>query len=119
MADLLSDARKAIPEIASAFADWPDAVSTARNILAHQPTSPPSITPEQFIDLLVALSYSIAWVLRTNLLNEAGFDPQTLQDAYRDSSSYGHHLANTRSLLNGDPYAAAPASPIVVIRRMR
>ena len=76
------------------------------------PTLPPSVTPEQFIDLLVALGYSIAWVLRTNLLNEAGFDPQTLQDAYRDSSSYGHHLANTRSLLNGGPYAAGPALPL-------
>ena len=30
MADLLNDACKAIPQIASAFADWPDALSTAR-----------------------------------------------------------------------------------------
>jgi hypothetical protein len=111
MADLLSDARKAIPGIGAAFADWPGAVSAARNILVHQPTLPGDVTADQFVDLLIALSYSIAWVLRTNLLNEAGIDSRTLQEAYRESSVYGHHIANTRTLLEGGPYAAAPELP--------
>jgi hypothetical protein len=105
MADLLDDARRSIPEIGSAFADWPDAVSTARDLLAHQPPMDGETSTGEFRDLLIALSYSIAWVLRTNLLNKAGFDAQTLQEAYRYSSAYGHHLANTRTLLATGPYA--------------
>lgn len=106
MADLLNDARMAIPEIGAAFADWPDAVSAARNILVHQPALPPSVTSDQFLELLIALSYSISWVLRTNLLNEAGFDPLTLQRAYHDSSAYRHHVTNTRMSLADGPFGA-------------
>jgi hypothetical protein len=112
MEDLLADGRRTIPEIGAAFADWPGAVSMARNLLAHQPTLPDNVNSSEFLDLLIALSYSIAWVLRTNLLNQAGFDPPTLQEAYRDSSAYGHHLANTRTLLAGGPYAATPQLPL-------
>ncbi|QLL08997.1 HEPN domain-containing protein [Mycobacterium vicinigordonae] len=108
MNDLLTDAQRSIPSLGRGFADWPDAVSTARNILAHQPSLPKNIDDEQFLDLLIALSYSITWVLRTNMLNKAGFDSPTMQEGYRYSSSYGHHLANTRTLLAGSPWAAAP-----------
>jgi hypothetical protein len=106
MDDLLTDARRTIPSLGAAFNDWPDAVSTARNNMAHQPWLPDNEDDDQFIDLLIALSYSIAWVLRTNLLNKAGFDADAMQEGYRDSSSYGHHLANTRMLLAGGPWAA-------------
>lgn len=108
MNDLLTDAQCSIPSLGAGFADWPDAVSTARNILAHQPSLTKNIDNEQFLDLLIALSYSITWVLRTNMLNKAGFDAPTMQEGYRYSSSYGHHLANTRTLLAGSPWAAAP-----------
>ena len=114
MADLMDDARRSIPEIGAAFADWPAAVSTARNLLAHQPPLEGNTSTDEFLDLLIALSYSIAWVLRTNLLNKAGFDPQTLQEAYRYSSAYGHHLANTRTLLVSGPYAARPELPLAI-----
>lgn len=106
MDDLLTDARCTIPSLGAGFKDWPDAVSTARNNMAHQPWLPDNVDDDQFMDLLIALSYSIAWVLRTNLLNKAGFDVDTMQEGYRDSSSYGHHLANTRTLLAGGPWAA-------------
>ncbi|MCV7000691.1 HEPN domain-containing protein [Mycolicibacterium alvei] len=104
MEDLLTDARRSIPSLGAGFADWPNAVSTARNLMAHQPSLPDDVDADQFLDLLVALSYSIAWVLRTNMLNKAGFDVPTMQEGYRDSSSYGHHLANTRMLLAGSPW---------------
>lgn len=107
MDDLLNDARRSIPSLGTGFADWPDAVSTARNLMAHQPSLPNDVDDGQFLDLLIALSYSIAWVLRTNMLKKAGFDASTMQEAYRDSSSYGHHLANTRMLLAGGPWAAS------------
>lgn len=106
MDHLLADARRSIPSLGSFFADWPDAVSTARNLMAHQPSLPEDVDYFQFLDLLIALSYSIAWVLRTNLLIKAGFDAPTMQEAYSNSSSYGHHLANTRELLMGSPWAA-------------
>jgi hypothetical protein len=108
MDDLLTDARRSIPSLGAGFADWPDAVSTARNLMAHQPSLPNDVDNDQFLDLLIALSYSIAWVLRTNMLNKAGFDAPTMQEGYRDSSSYGHHLANTRMLLAGGPWADDP-----------
>jgi hypothetical protein len=81
--------------------------------LRTSPRCPTLLIAADFLDLLIALSYSIAWVLRTNLLNQAGFDPQTLQQAFRDSSAYGHHLANTRTLLADSPYAATPQLPLV------
>lgn len=106
MDDLITDARRSIPSLGAGFADWPDAVSEARNRMAHQPSLPDDVDDRQFLDLLIALNYSIAWVLRTNLLNKAGFDALTMQKGYSDSSSYGHHLANTRSMLAGGPWAA-------------
>jgi hypothetical protein len=63
-----------------------------RNILAHQGTQSDADSIDQFYDILIALSYSIAWVLRTVLLVEAGFDAATLQEAYRCSSAYNHHI---------------------------
>jgi len=108
MNDLLTDARRSIPNLGAGFADWPDAVSTARNLMAHQPSLPDDVDDDQFLNLLIALSYSIAWVLRTNMLNKAGFDAPTMQEGYRYSSSYGHHLANTRRLLAGSPWSADP-----------
>lgn len=106
MDDMLADAQRAIPSLGAAFDDWSGAVTMARNLMAHQPALPDGVDPDQFLDLLIALSYSIAWVLRTNLLVKARFDPATLRQGYGDSSSYGHHLANTRVLLAGSPWAA-------------
>lgn len=106
MAEIVSTAEAAVPDIVSAFADWPKALKDARNILAHQRALPYSESIDQFYDLLIALSYSIAWVLRTVLLVEAGIDAPTLQAAYRQWSQYTHRLANTRSLLAGSRHAA-------------
>jgi hypothetical protein len=81
-------------------------VSDARNTLAHQGTQAHNETIDQFYDLLIALGYSIAGVLRTVVLLQAGIDAATLQHACKDSSRYNHHIANTGSLLAGGPYAA-------------
>jgi hypothetical protein len=97
MTDLIEDAQTSIPNIAVNFSDWPAAVKDARNKLAHEGTG--AGDDSEFVDLLIALSYSIAWVLRTVLLKQAGFDPPTLQAGYRDSSRYNHHITNTRYLL--------------------
>ncbi|WP_079261814.1 HEPN domain-containing protein [Mycobacteroides abscessus] len=114
MADFVAEAQSIIPGIVGAFNDWPAAVKDIRNILAHQGTELHSETLDQFHDVLIALSYSIPWVLRTVLLARAGFDPATLREAYELSSQYNLHLANTRNLLIGGPYAQtatdAPAS---------
>lgn len=110
MAELASVAQAAIPNIVSEFADWPKAVKDARNILVHQGTQPPGETLDQFHDLLIALGYSIAWVLRTVPLVEAGFDGATLQDAYGNFSPYTHHIANVRNLLAGSRYSAATSA---------
>ncbi|RIS51807.1 HEPN domain-containing protein [Mycobacteroides abscessus] len=105
MTDFAAEAQTIIPGIVGAFNDWPAAVKNMRNILAHNGTEPYSETVDQFHDVLIALSYSIPWVLRTVLLARAGFDPATLQEAYELSSQYNLHAANTRSLLAGGPYA--------------
>ena len=105
MTDLIEDAQGSIPNIAVNFGDWPAAVKDARNTLAHEGTG--TGDDLQFVDLLIALSYSIAWVLRTVLLKHAGFGPPTLQAAYADSSRYNHHITNTGYLLAGSPYAAS------------
>ena len=107
MADIASTAQGAIPDIVAEFADWPLAVKDARNTLAHEGTHRDSETIDQFYDLLIALSYSLVWVLRTVLLVEAGFSAETLREAYAESSSYEHHITNVRELLSGTAYAAA------------
>lgn len=106
MAELADVAKSAIPNIVEEFADWPAAVKDARNILAHHGTQPPGETLDQLHDLLIALGYSIAWVLRTVLLVEAGFDGATLRDAYSNFSRYTHHIANVRNLLAASSYHA-------------
>lgn len=106
MAELAGVAQAAVPNVVDEFLDWPKAVKYARNILVHQGTQPPGETLDQFHDLLIALGYSIAWVLRTVLLVEAGFDSATLQFAYGNFSRYNHHIANVRGLLAGSRYAA-------------
>ncbi|MBO0881241.1 MAG: hypothetical protein J2P17_13010 [Mycobacterium sp.] len=109
MSDLIEDAQSSIPGIAVNFSNWPAAVTDARNTLAHRGTGPGDPTG-QFVDLLIALGYSIPWVLRTVLLKQAGFNPPALQAAYADSSRYNHHITNTRYLLAGSPYAASENS---------
>jgi hypothetical protein len=78
------------------------AVGLAQCAIRRGGTEPHSETIDQFYDLLIALSYSIPWVLRTVLLLEAGLDVATLQEAYRDPSAYNHHITNTRNLLAGN-----------------
>lgn len=106
MQDLVEDAQKSIPTIVANFADWPGVVKYARNTLAHKGTEPQSDSTDQFYDLLIALSYSIAWLLRTILLRRAGFDAASIQKAYGESSAYNHHITNTTNLLAGGTYAA-------------
>jgi hypothetical protein len=106
MAQFAEDAQAAIPNIVASFRDWPAAVKDARNTLAHKGTEPHSETIDQFYDLLIALSYSIPWVLRTILLLQAEVDASTLREAYELSSAYDHHITNTRNLFVGGPYAA-------------
>jgi hypothetical protein len=106
MADLAGVAQRAAPSIVLAFADWPKAVKDARNILAHQGTQSESESLDQFYDPLIALGYSIKWVLRTVLLIEAGIDAPTIQGAYELSSNYNLSIANAKNLLAGSPYAA-------------
>jgi hypothetical protein len=106
MDDLIEDAQGSVPGIAVNFSDWPAAVKDARNTLAHEGTGPGDPSG-QFVDLLIALGYSVPWVLRTVLLKQAGFDAPSLQAGYADSSRYNHHITNTRYLLAGSPYAAS------------
>ncbi|WNG82392.1 hypothetical protein C6A86_001400 [Mycobacterium sp. ITM-2016-00316] len=106
MSDLVGMAQAAIPDIVNEFADWPDAVKFARNMLVHQGTQPPGEPLDQFHDLLIALGYSIAWVLRTVLLVHAGLDGNTLRNAYGNFSRYTHHIANVKDVLSGSQYAA-------------
>ena len=111
MQDLVEVAERAVPGIRASFSDWPDAVVKARNILVHHGTNPLKEF-ESFIDLLAALKYSLAWVLRTVLLDRAGIDHLAIQNGYRDWSAYRLHLANVRQhLLASGGYAADGLQP--------
>jgi hypothetical protein len=111
MKDLAEVAEHAVPGITASFTDWPDAVVYARNVLAHQGTK--SLDEfETFLEVLIALKYSLAWVLRTVLLDRAGIDPVALQDGYKHSSAYRLHLANVRlHLLASGRHAADGLQP--------
>jgi hypothetical protein len=112
MRDLVDIAERVVPGITESFKDWPDAVCKARNTLAHQGNE--SLDDfEMFFELLVAVQYSLVWVLRTVLLDRAGIDPETIQFGYRwNGTAYGMHLANVRShLLASGRYAAEGLTP--------
>ena len=96
MQELVDVAEHAVPGITDSFKDWPGAVVHARNTLAHRGTQSLGDEFEAVLELLIAIRYSLRWVLRTVLLDRAGIDPPTIQDGYRDSSAYGYHLANVR-----------------------
>ena len=112
MQELVDVAEHAVPGITDSFKDWPDAVVHARNTLAHRGTQSLGDEFEAVLELLIAIRYSLRWVLRTVLLDRAGIDPPTIQDGYRDSSVYGYHLANVRHhLLASGHYAADGLQP--------
>jgi hypothetical protein len=107
LADLVNTARDAIPGIVSPFADWPKSVQIARNTLAHRGNDSYDKDIDQFYDLLIALGYSIPWVLRTTLLLKAGLDSEALREAYKRSSAYNNHITNCRNLLAGGPHGGS------------
>jgi hypothetical protein len=107
MQELVDVAEHAVPGITDSFSDWPAAVEYARNTLAHSGTQSLGSEFEANLDLLIAVKYSLRWVLRTVLLDQAGFDASMIQDGYKDSSAYGLHLANVRHHLLASGYYAA------------
>ncbi|MEU2258476.1 HEPN domain-containing protein [Nocardia xishanensis] len=100
LVDLSTEAEALVPGIVEPFADWPKSAVYARNALAHQDEKRVQLAGD-FFDLLVALSISLPWVLRTVLLSRAGIDRDVIRSAYADSSQYRYHLANVRRFLQG------------------
>jgi hypothetical protein len=105
MHDLAATAVSAVPGIVAEFGDWPAAIHSVRNILAHRGTEEDRGAHEQFIKTTVAVSYSLQWVLRTVLLVQAQVDAADIREAYGRSSAYNHHHSNVRELLAGTPHA--------------
>lgn len=105
MDDLVDTAVAAVPCIVAEFADWPAAIHSVRNILAHRGTQDDRDAHDQFINALIAASYSLQWVLRTVLLVQAQLDASDIGEAYRRSSAYNHHQTNVREFLEGTAYA--------------
>ncbi|ULP40049.1 hypothetical protein MJO55_28315 (plasmid) [Mycolicibacterium rufum] len=105
MDDLVGTAVSAVPGIVAEFADWPAAIHSVRNILAHRGTEDDLDAHDGFINTLVAASYSLRWVLRTVLLVQAQVNPANIVGAYELSSAYHHHQTNVRELLAGTTHA--------------
>lgn len=103
--DLAGTAVAAVPGIVAEFADWPVAIHSVRNILAHRGTEDDLDAHDQFINTTVAVSYSLQWVLRTVLLVQAQVDAADIGEAYHRSSAYNHHHTNVRELLAGTTHA--------------
>lgn len=107
MQELVGVAERAVPGITESFKNWPDAVVHARNTLAHRATHSLGDEFEASLELLIAVEYSLRWVLRTVLLHRAGIDSAAIQNGYKESSAYRYHLANVRQhLLASGQYVA-------------
>lgn len=105
MNDLAGTAVAAVPGIVAEFADWPAAIHSVRNTLAHRGTEDDLDAHDQFINTTVAVSYSLQWVLRTVLLVHAQVDAADIGEAYQHSSAYNHHQTNVREFLAGTTHA--------------
>ncbi|WP_374068745.1 HEPN domain-containing protein [Rhodococcus sp. CX] len=89
----------AVREIVSDFSDWPSQVCSARNQLAHQAYTPEA-SSDGLLLLLIAVDYSLSWVLRTVLLRRAGIPDEVVRRCYENDARYGLYRANVRSYLN-------------------
>ncbi|KOS56685.1 HEPN domain-containing protein [Rhodococcus rhodochrous] len=96
---LQGSAECAVPEIVADFSDWPGQVCSARNQLAHQAYTSDA-SSDGLLLLLIAVDYSLSWVLRTVLLRRAGIPDEVVLRCYENDARYGLYRANVRSYLN-------------------
>ncbi|WP_301851070.1 HEPN domain-containing protein [Rhodococcus pyridinivorans] len=96
---LQESAECAVPEIVADFSDWPAQVCSARNQLAHQAYTSDAMS-DGLLLLLIAVDYSLSWVLRTVLLRRAGIPDEVVLRCYENDARYGLYRANVRSCLN-------------------
>lgn len=96
---LRDSAECAVPEIVADFSDWPAQVCSARNQLAHQAYTSDA-SSDGLLLLLIAVDYSLSWVLWTVLLRRAGVPDEVVLRCYENDARYGLYRANVRSYLN-------------------
>ncbi|MGX1805163.1 ApeA N-terminal domain 1-containing protein [Nocardia sp. NPDC055321] len=101
--------------ITSDFANWSSAVAFVRNKLVHQlpyvkgkkdrPILGEKLREEKerLLDLQIATSYSLSWILRLTLLSLAGFQQDDLSEAIAEFEDYQYACANIESLMAGHP----------------
>ena len=97
--ELQGSAECAVPEIVADFSDWPSQVCSARNQLAHQAYTADA-SSDGLLLLLIAVDYSLSWVLRTVLLRRAGIPDEVVLRCYENDACYGLYRANVRSYLS-------------------
>lgn len=110
LAELIMDARRAVPEIVGSFSDWEQLVKTVRNNLAHQPVSREPMS-EKELDEMIAVNYSVPWVLRIVLLQQAGIDDELIGARVNDNIEFQYYLANTRAILSRADAAGPQKKP--------
>ncbi|MEU5844508.1 HEPN domain-containing protein [Rhodococcus sp. NPDC047139] len=96
---LQDSAECAVPEIVADFSDWPVQVCSARNQLAHQAYTSDA-SSDGLLLLLIAVDYSLSWVLRTVLLRRAGIPDEVVLRCFDNDARYGLYRANVRSYLD-------------------
>lgn len=113
--ELVDSSRHYTPEaLLCRFADWPKSVAYARNKIVHQlddededetplPEIEKAAKREQLFDLLIAVSYSLSWLLRIVFLQKAGFAPETVRNGLLKDDRFEFAAANIANFMKGHP----------------
>jgi len=90
--ELASRAEELVPGITGNPRLWKKLVYETRNKFAHQHSV--EWMEEAGVDRVLTVAFSLSWVLRLLLLDQAGFVPGLIADRFRNSQSYGFFLTD-------------------------
>src|SRR5262249_55485836 len=110
--ELATEACAIYPALLDAFKCWDKSVSQVRNGHVHQldDAKRGKATPEQlennreqFMDMSLAVVYSVPWVLKLVFLGRAGFPREVLADALDGHVPFEFDMENIKWFLSNHP----------------
>lgn len=112
LVELAATAHAIYPTLLAAFKCWDKSVSQVRNGHVHQlddakrdkaTTEQLEINREHFLDLTLAVVYSVPWVLKLVFLDRAGFPHHVLADALDEHAPFEFDTENIKWFLSDHP----------------
>lgn len=124
LGELAKTVESAAPEIFRSFQDWTKAVAEARNKNIHQldDEDAEKLTPaeryarhEQLLDLMLAVKFSVPWVLKLTFLRLAGFAAEEIAEKLAEYRPYMFDLEHIAIYMARHPYRRIVAADVTEI----